>query len=112
MKRVPETVLLGTYRRNVYPKTGFWVHVGMAGVDGIKPPSADLESAVLLTELNSLRRPGEELRPCLRTAGKPMGSRIITKGAGKQAGVAPAWAMSHQVALRLRDTGIGPSRRV
>ena len=25
----------------------------MAGVDGIKPPSADLESAVLLTELNS-----------------------------------------------------------
>ena len=34
-----------------------------------------------------------------------MGSRIITKGAGKQAGVAPAWAMSHQVALRLRDTG-------
>ena len=51
----------------------------MAGVDGIKPPFADLESAVLLTELNSLRRPGEELRPCLRTAGKPMGSRIITK---------------------------------
>ena len=38
----------------------------MAGVDGIKPPFADLESAVLLTELNSL------------------------KGAGKQAGVAPA----------------------
>ena len=51
----------------------------MAGVDGIKPPFADLESAVLLTELNSLRRPGEELRPCLRTAGKPMGSRVITK---------------------------------
>ena len=25
----------------------------MAGVDGIKPPFADLESAVLLTELNS-----------------------------------------------------------
>ena len=25
----------------------------MAGVDGVKPPSADLESAVLLTELNS-----------------------------------------------------------
>ena len=39
----------------------------MAGVDGIKPPFADLESAVLLTELNSL------------------------KSAGKQAGVAPAW---------------------
>ena len=39
----------------------------LAGVDGIKPPFADLESAVLLTELNSL------------------------KGAGKQAGVAPAW---------------------
>ena len=38
----------------------------MAGVDGVKPPFADLESAVLLTELNSL------------------------KGAGKQAGVAPA----------------------
>ena len=94
-------MLLGTYRGNVYPKTGFWVHVGMAGadgfeppndgirirclttwrspyrkrpftgplykcvlsaeglyqilagVDGIKPPRADLESAVLLTELNS-----------------------------------------------------------
>ena len=26
---------------------------GMAGVDGVKPPFADLESAVLLTELNS-----------------------------------------------------------
>ena len=38
----------------------------VAGVDGVKPPFADLESAVLLTELNSL------------------------KGAGKQAGVAPA----------------------
>ena len=25
----------------------------LAGVDGVKPPSADLESAVLLTELNS-----------------------------------------------------------
>ena len=37
--------------------------IKLAGVDGIKPPSADLESAVLLTELNSLRRPGEELHP-------------------------------------------------
>ena len=41
----------------------------MAGVDGVKPPFADLESAVLLTELNSLRRPGEELRPGLRRMG-------------------------------------------
>ena len=24
-------MLLGTYRGNVYPKTGFWVHVGIAG---------------------------------------------------------------------------------
>ena len=38
MKRVPETVLLGTYCKNVYPKTGFWVHVGMAGADGFGPP--------------------------------------------------------------------------
>ena len=29
----------------------------MAGVDGIKPPFADLESAVLLTELNSKKAP-------------------------------------------------------
>ena len=28
---VPETVLLGTYRGNVYPKTGFWVHIRPAG---------------------------------------------------------------------------------
>ena len=28
----------------------------MAGVDGVKPPFADLESAVLLTELNSYWR--------------------------------------------------------
>ena len=87
--RVPETVLLGTYRGNVYPKRRFWVHVGMAGadgfeppvsrvrvcclttwrspylagVDGIKPPSADLESAVLLTELNSLKG-SDRIRTC------------------------------------------------
>ena len=29
--------------------------INLAGVDGIKPPFADLESAVLLTELNSLK---------------------------------------------------------
>ena len=27
--------------------------IKLAGVDGVKPPFADLESAVLLTELNS-----------------------------------------------------------
>ena len=28
---VPQKVFLGTYRGNVYPKTGFWVHMGIAG---------------------------------------------------------------------------------
>ena len=50
---VPQKAFLWIYRGNVYPKRRFWVHVGMAGVDGVKPPFADLESAVLLTELNS-----------------------------------------------------------
>ena len=46
-EHVPKKAFLWTYRGNVYPKRRFWVHVGMAGVDGIKPPPADLESAVL-----------------------------------------------------------------
>ena len=49
----------------------------MAGVDGIKPPFADLESAVLLTELNSLK-------------GVP-----VNRQRGK-----------YSAYLRLRDTGI------
>ena len=28
---VPEKAFLWTYRGNVYPKTGFWVHMGIAG---------------------------------------------------------------------------------
>lgn len=36
----------------------------MAGVDGIKPPFADLESAVLLTELNSLKHGQDRIRTC------------------------------------------------
>ena len=36
----------------------------MAGVDGVKPPFADLESAVLLTELNSLKRGQDRIRTC------------------------------------------------
>ena len=80
--------------------------IRLAGADGFEPPVAESESAALATwrshyqigrswwnqttvggfgvrcsliELNSLSRPGEELRPCLHTAGKPMGSRVITK---------------------------------
>ena len=80
----------------------------MAGVDGIKPPFADLESAVLLTELNSLRRPGEELRPCLHTAGKPMGSRIITKVPVNKQEL--HLRGKYSAYLRLRDTGIKATR--
>ena len=36
----------------------------LAGVDGIKPPFADLEAAVLLTELNSLKPGQGRIRTC------------------------------------------------
>ena len=57
----------------------------MAGVDGIKPPSADLESAVLLTELNSLK-------------GVPVNRQELHLR-GK-----------YSAYLRLRDTGIKATR--
>ena len=60
--------------------------IKMAGVDGVKPPFADLESAVLLTELNSLKHGQGRIRTCgARTPElqklhlKPLGHPTITK---------------------------------
>ena len=49
------------------------------------------------------RRPGEELRPCLHTAGKPMGSRIITKVPVNKQEL--HLRGKYSACLRLRDTG-------
>ena len=82
----------------------------MAGVDGIKPPSADLESAVLLTELNSLKDGQDRIRTCeahmpelqkLRL--KPLGHPTITKVPVNRQEL--HLRGKYSAYLRLRDTG-------
>ena len=83
----------------------------MAGVDGVKPPFADLESAVLLTELNSLKHGQGRIRTCgARTPElqklhlKPLGHPTITKVPVNRQEL--HLRGKYSAYLRLRDTGI------